>query len=107
MTRPCDTVGLPDTDEHAVGLGHLERDLLELLGIGVGVFDGGALGPRNTAKMLPWSSTGASSLLSVVKQKIARAGHGQADQKHERPHRERTLQKRAIAGGDRRSERAR
>ncbi len=37
--------GVAGDREHAVGLRHLQRDLLEFPGVGVAIFDGGAFGP--------------------------------------------------------------
>lgn len=55
--------------EIALGLRDLREDLLELLGVGVCIFDGGAFRGLDDAYEEPWSSVGASSDLSAENRK--------------------------------------
>ena len=84
--------GIAGDREHAVGLRHLQRDLLELLGVGVAVFDGGALGPAEHGEDVALVLDRRELALQGVEQEIARAGHGEPDQQHDRTHRERALE---------------
>ena len=71
-------------DEHAVGLGNREIDLLELLGVSVGIFDGRALGRAEHHVDVALVLDRRELALQLAEEEIARASDRQTEQKHRR-----------------------
>ena len=78
--------------EHPIGLGNGKGNGFQLLGVGVGVFDGGSLGTAEHGHDVPLILDRGELAFQRREQEITRSGHGQTDHENERAHGECALQ---------------